>query len=309
MYEKEEITKVQWFWSTKCNYDCAYCPKVLHNNKIELPDPEVFLDAIDYIGRLIRLEGRSPCFEFTGGEPSLMPFLEYALKQGQGNSPPINQLTTNGSASLEWFDSIYHFYDYIEISYHPGWSKIDHIIEVVRNLKQKEDAPNVTVVVNLDNHDGRWLSGVAAYERFRKIGIRSKLKLLYSNFGKGTQLYPYKTYQLEYYYHTIGKKFNVDKTVYWQDGISQARQRHDIKKQDLVEDDFNYKGKLCNIGLETLVVYSNGDVYRGWCKTGGVLGNVFSKDVVLPSTPVLCDKSFCRNGFDREATKLTAGSI
>lgn len=304
-YEPKDQIRVQWVWGNRCNYDCVYCPPNLHNNKFPIPEHKDFLEAVDYLGRLIRLEDKIPCLEFTGGEPSQLPFLADYLKAGQGNMPPNNRLVTNGSGSLEWFESILPFYSYIEISYHPGWARYDHIVEVIEFLKSQEDAPDVTVVVNVDNDDQRWISGVGAHNRFLSDGHKSKIKLLYSDFGKGNQLFPYKTYQLEQYYSTLGKTFEPKETVYHQKGITEKRQRHDINKEKLENTSYNFKDKKCYAGVEQLVVMHTGDVYRGFCKVGGILGNVFAKDVCIPTDPIVCPLSYCRNGFDKEATKLS----
>jgi sulfatase maturation enzyme AslB (radical SAM superfamily) len=304
MYKAKEQIRVQWFWGNKCNFDCSYCPPALHNNKMEIPEHEVFLEAVEYLSRQIRFVDMIPCMEFTGGEPSQLPFLGTYLRASQGNMPPNSSLVTNGSASTDWFEQIIPFYTYIEISYHPGWSNFTHITNVIDFIKEQDDSTDVTVVVNVDNDDERWIKGVSAYNRFLQMGYKAKLKLLYSNFGKGNQLYPYKTYQLEQYYSTFGKEFNPEHTVFHQDGITERRQRHDLNKEKLENKSYNFKDKLCYAGVEHLVVLDNGDVYRGWCKVGGKLGNVFDKDVVIPTEPIKCPLDYCRNGFDKEATKI-----
>lgn len=302
---ENEILRVQWVWGNRCNYDCAYCPAHLHNNQFPIPDHDQFLEAATYLGILIRAESKIPCYEFVGGEPSQLPFIASYLKAGQGNMPPSHNLVTNGSASLEWFESILPFYKYIEISYHPGWANYYHIKSVLDFIREQPEPPDVTVVVNVDNDDERWLKGVSAYNRFISEGYPASLKLLYSDFGKSNQLFPYKTYQLEQYYQTIGQTFDPEPTVYRQEGIIEARQRHDIDKQTLENTSFNFKNKKCNVGLEQLVVMHTGDVYRSYCKAGGSLGNVFEKNVELPSEPITCPFDNCRNGFDREAKKLS----
>lgn len=303
-YAAKDQIRVQWVWGTKCNYDCAYCPPSLHNNKIEIPPHDKFLEAVEYMGRLIRLEDKEPCFEFTGGEPSQLPFLAEYLRASQGNMPPNNRLVTNGSGSVEWFESILPFYNSIEISYHPGWANYKHIIEVLEFVKDRENPPDIYVVVNVDNDDARWISGVSAHNRLLADGHKSRLKLLYSNFMRGNQLFPYKTYQLEQYYSTLGKKFDPEPTVHRQEGIIEKRQRHDIDKEKLENKSYNYKGQNCYIGVEHLAVLPSGDVYRGFCKIGGKLGNVFDKDIIIPTDPIVCPLDYCRNGFDKEATKL-----
>lgn len=296
--------KVQWFWGNRCNYDCFYCPPGLHNNKLELPSEEEFLEAVQYLAGLIRLEDRDPVFEFTGGEPSVLPYFGRALQAVQGNSEPNAVLVTNGSGSLEWWKDVAPYFKYVEISYHPQYANRNHIIDVYKFLKQQENYIDVKVRVHVSNDDEHWLRGISAYEYFKMMFIKSDLKLLYSNFMKGNQFYPYKTYQLEYYYHTIGKKFETEKTVYKDTAIVPRRQRHDINQKTLTGEEFNFEGKLCHAGLDQLIVTSDGDVYKGWCKSGGKLGNVKERNIVIPTEPTLCSINYCRNGFDRQAKKI-----
>lgn len=264
-----------------------------------------FLDAVLYLSSLIRLEDKIPIFEFTGGEPSQIPYFGKVLQATRGNIQPMNYLVTNGSGTMEWWEEVAPFFRIIEISYHPQYADINHIIKVYRYLKSIDDAPDVKVRIHMTNDDQLWLKGVAAYEHLKMLFIKCDLKLMYSNFMQGNKFYPYKTYQLEYYYHTIGKKFNPAPTEYVDKSIPPRRRRHDIDHQTLAETSFDFSNMFCNAGVEQLVVNDDGDVFKGWCKTEGSVGNVFERTVVLPTEPILCTQNYCRNGFDRQATKFT----
>jgi hypothetical protein len=104
---------------------------------------------------------------------------------------------------------------------------------------------------------------------------------------------------------TKGKEFELEDTAHVDDAIEPARYRHVIESTDLLQEkQVAHKAKTCYAGLEQLVVWHNGDVYRGWCKAGGKLGNVFEQNLILPTSPIECPFDKCKNGFDRQATKV-----
>ena len=53
----------------------------------------------------------------------------------------------------------------------------------------------------------------------------------------------------------------------------------------------------CYAGLENLVIDWDGSMWRGWCREGGSLGNVYEA-CELPVKPILCSKTFCHCNFD-----------
>jgi len=266
---------------------------------------ETFIESVKYLSGLIRLERDcDPVFQFMGGEPSVLPYFGKALQAAQGNAEPNGFLVTNGSGNLDWWEDVAPHFRFVEISYHPQFANKDHITDVYRFLKQQDHPIDVRIRVHMSNDDSLWLKGVSAYEYFQMMLMKSDLKLLYSNFMKGNQFFPYKTYQLEYYYHTIGKEFKPEETVYKDPAIETRRQRHDINQQQLTNEEFNFEGKLCHAGLDQLVVTIDGDVYKGWCRSGGLIGNVNDRNIELPTEPTLCDTNYCRKGFDRQAKKI-----
>jgi len=304
IFKMDEVLTVQWIWGTACNYDCSYCPDFLHNNKLEIPAHDIFLESVEYLGRLIRMEGKIPAFEFTGGEPSLLPFLSEYIKVGQGNTGAQSSLITNGSASIEWFQSIVSHYKRIEISYHPQFANFDHIVKVLDYLTTVQDL-DVTVMVHMHDNDKLWRRGMAVYNKLLELGHNAKLKLLYSNFGRGTTLLAYRTWQLEQYYKSIGQPLHGSTTLNKKVETNARDKRHYIQKEDVTNESYNFFGQYCYAGINQLIVHKEGNVYRGWCKQGGPIGNVFQKNVEIPTDPIICGLNHCRNGFDRQAIKST----
>ena len=275
-------------------------------------------DAIQYTVSSLRMIDREPAFEFVGGEPTLNPAL-LQMCQRMGNQQLKNRLTTNGSASIEWFKEHHHYFSTVEISYHTEYAEQEHIEEVVNFLMSRGDLDEqrkveVKIMIHCTNNDEQWAKAIKVYEEFKLKQFPVELKLLYSNFTKGFQYLPYKTYQLEYYFTERGEDWDPDQTMYLgnlkYDG--RARARHNITKEDLdklkanspIQKNWNFKGYRCNAGKDQFVIDNRGRVWRGWCSEGGSLGSVINRDVEWDNDPWKCTKDLCRNGFDQQVTKF-----
>ena len=64
-----------------------------------------------------------------------------------------------------------------------------------------------------------------------------------------------------------------------------------------------FTGQRCYAGIDTLTIDSDGNVWRGWCQQGGIIGNIYKEPVNWPKDPIVCQKDFCHNGFDQQAKK------
>jgi len=308
-------THVQFLLGNVCNYSCWYCPDHLRRGDAQWASQEALSNAVSRLAAEVRMSGRTPRFEFQGGEPTVNEGIIYGLNSTGGNQPGGNRLVTNGSADLEWWEQHYDHFSSVEISYHTAYADIEHITAVCRFLESVEEPPVVSIKVHATNNDVQWSQALDAYEQLCERGLSAELKLLYSNFTQGNQYMPYKTYQLKQYYQTRGETFDptptewVDPTGY----IPENLRRHVIDESTTgfsTEENrngkpvsHNYQGRRCWAGIEQLVVLPDGNVYRGWCRAGGSLGNLLDYSFRMPEEPIECPLFKCRNGFDRQATK------
>tara|TARA_B100000579_G_scaffold62995_1_gene46252 strand:+ start:6266 stop:7198 length:933 start_codon:yes stop_codon:yes gene_type:complete len=309
MEQQPKINRIQWLFGNMCNYDCSYCPTILHSNDSKFDDPDIIANAVQYTVSSLRMLDRKPSFEFVGGEPTLNPGL-LAICQRMGNQKLSNKLTTNGSASIEWWEEYYVYFSQVEISYHTEFANLEHIEKVIDFLIEKELA--VKVMVHCTHLDDQWNKAIHVYQILKNKGYKTELKLLFSNFTKGFQFYPYKTYQLKYYFEEKGQDWDPEQTMYTgnlkYDGHTHAR--HDMnrefvdKKDGRIKNNWNYKGWRCNAGVDQFIVDKRGNVRRGWCGQGERLGNVLLRDVQWLQKAIKCDLDVCRNGFDQLATKF-----
>ena len=68
-YDHQNKVKVEWNLGKRCNYDCTYCPSVIHDNFSLHTDIEILKGAVDRLPHNARIS-------FTGGEPTVHPKFE-----------------------------------------------------------------------------------------------------------------------------------------------------------------------------------------------------------------------------------------
>lgn len=277
-------TRIQWMLGNNCNYHCSYCLDIFHKSDHPSPDQDFFLDTCkDIIYHYDEL-GRDVVFEFLGGEPTLVEKIP-DIGNRLSNFPTNIVLKTNGSASIEWWQKTRRYLSEVIISVHREYADINHIINVIELLHDDSliHPLNVKVLFPVTNHPESWQWGVKHLKKFRKRYGLGELQLLYSNFGKGSDMYlPYRKEQWDEY-----------------------NKLHEItpNNEHNSQNNTSFTNYLCYAGIETLIIDSLGNVSRGWCNQGGFVGNIYNPPVKWPTEPIICKKDFCKNGFDQFATK------
>lgn len=90
-----------------------------------------------------------------------------------------------------------------------------------------------------------------------------------------------------------------DVIVYDKDGNTQEVWANDMVKAEEV----NFEGWLCGIGLESIDIKSNGDIYRGTCRIGGPIGHIDDEVWNLPTDFIECNKNSCTCVADIKSTR------
>jgi hypothetical protein len=145
---------------------------------------------------------------------------------------------------------------------------------------------DLKVLVAVTNNQESWDWGVNVVKQLRSSFDLGELQLLYSNFGSGSNMYlPYSEKQWAQYVEMGGY------------------QPKPTTEENLFRPLPGFKGDRCYAGIETLVIDSQGKVFRGWCFEGSEIGNINNMPVQWPSEPIICGKDVCGNGFDQQALK------
>jgi len=146
-------------------------------------------------------------------------------------------------------------------------------------------------------------------DRVKDLGnISMALQPLIHDFGE--VVFDYNDFQKNVFdrqHELITKHIKFDKTfdyyrgamrLIYPDGTSEVSSAHrfiSFKTNDWS----NWK---CYAGVEQIIVDLGGNIFRGWCRVGGKIGNIFEAFEV-PKTPVLCNKTMCHCNFDIMSTK------
>jgi len=289
-------TIVEWVLSNSCNYNCSYCLDLLKRGDNPYPNDETIINVCTDIFAHYDSLGRDVIFEFIGGEPTLyekIPNIGNRLH----NYPTNLILRTNGSASLDWWKKSRQFLSKVIISVHQEFCDISHIENVISLLREndKYHPVEMEILFPVTNHDEVFDRGIKYVKYFRRKYGLGNLQLLYSDFGKGNNTYlPYthrQWYKFNKMKESIENSFNEDISIDPTGIVIKTSEQS------------SYTNMTCYAGIDTLVIDPRGNVSRGWCHEGGVIGNIYNMPIEWPKDPVICSKEICKNGLDRKARK------
>ena len=289
---------VDWNIGKRCNYDCAYCPTTIHDNHSphrnfsELNKAASFL--IDYCKKI----KRDIKFTFTGGEPTVNPdfsdFL-FSLKEKGVDSVTV---TTNGTRKPDWYmfhkDCIRSLT--VSLHYEKDWNKTLHTILQIHKAFRLF---TVNVMVHHDFYD----EVVHTTQMLLKNNINFRLKRIR---WSEQDLYLNDDYD--------------DSSMYDERFIKLFESLPDSTEDNILIDGLpgntnnvvkfrqnNFFGWKCFAGIEGICIDPEGEVYRGTCKQGGSIGNIFSNQFFIDNNPITCYKQYCSCVSDVLFTKYKEG--
>ena len=280
----QKCLDIHWSLGNDCNFNCNYCSWELKDGSNPFPSKEKLIPAYDHL--------IDQCGDFSfikidlsGGEVTQSTALQHILEQNQDSRIKF-KIQSNASAHVYWWRAVInHLYE-LELSYHAS-SSFDHFFEVVKAVSE-----HIRPTIHIPLTPETWEVQCIAYNKLKVFGYNVNLQLLYSNYTKGnSKYYEYSKEQWDYYYRERGidpdDKPVVEQTI-------EFKRSHDLN---------NYYGHMCWAGVEQFVIDNFGNVWRGWCQSDGILGNIYDKTFLLNKQPMPCPKRQCRNGFDLLARK------
>lgn len=298
---------VYWMLTDYCNFNCAYCPKHLHDGRfLDLHPPlESLLQFCDKLNSFIA-NGKTIELVLGGGEPTTHKHLIEII---QRLDPKIwLTIITNGSRPLAWWKYISDKLDTAIISIH----KESDIEKIDLNAKYLI-SENVDVVFNCTFDPDDWDDSVIRYNYFEKqYGNRRARKKLINEvdpitdrFLKAKPLTDIQrafieeiTLQIDKYPDQWNKSIenhNNKMNSHTIDAIYSDNEQMTINKTPfsfkMVHHDLNhfYNWK-CSAGAESISVDPRGVVSAGMCtiKKMGTIDNfsLFTDDVI-------CNKITC----------------
>jgi len=116
----QEMVILTWTISSRCNYDCMYCPPEFHDSTSVTPDLETLQKSWNSFYEKTKHKNLPYKVAVTGGEPTVtkafLPFMAWLKQQPFGVKQIVT--TTNGSASLLYYKKIAEFVDVLSFSTH-----------------------------------------------------------------------------------------------------------------------------------------------------------------------------------------------
>lgn len=280
-------TKIFWQINNYCTGGCSYCPTNFWGGA----EPRIFTDYLDaaniIIGHYKEL-GRVIDWTFTGGEP--LEFFEFPslLKLCKENEGTIDLTTNGGKLWLDWW-AIEPHVDTLNLTYH-YWQNPKLIDFIITAFQKNNKQINVSVPIRPDFFDEDMNR---INDTVNEYNIHVHKQILYKQASSMIGMFDYTIEQLEIL-------FGVD----WVDNNVRNKKEPTFEEKNikLVFESPTYTGKLCNVGIESLRISSDGWISGSSCNNSH-LGNIW-KNYELPKGPSICKMQSCTDGEDQKITKF-----
>lgn len=293
---------VNWCLLNSCNYKCSYCPEFLHSGTSKKPDFEKILNFC--INIIENYNDKNIYFEFTGGEVTYWKHFSYLVDCLKSYNKVYVGVISNGSNTLQWWDRIKNKLDHACLSFQPEYSNKEHYINLIKLINN-----HMRTHINLMLHPDYFDLCLEVVDELTKdvSDISIALQPLLVDFQD--VMYKYTNKQLEIIdnqFELYGSKVKWTKNRPIFRGSMKATGQNKVVNSSahrFISDGINHwKGWKCYAGVEQIVIDMDGCVWRGWCKEGGMLGNI-DKYIKLPTNPIICNRDFCHCNFDIMCTK------
>jgi len=289
----QDSIKVEWNLGKRCNYDCSYCPAVIHDNTSEHTDIDTLKGAVNQllkIGKPIRLS-------FTGGEPCIHPqfaeLISYAKNQGIG----WISVTTNGTRQHDWYKEQRVDQYVFSLHFEHDWRRaLNTITTLFQTVEQYNIPTNIMVnVMAHHNHMRKVKFAVGKLQHDQVPYVIRRIRWTEDDHNVFDDL-RYNLNDLEW---ITEREATVKANCVINDNPVKMYHANDIIKLHMNE----YKGWTCAAGIESLMVNWDGDVHRATCRVGGSLGNIYTGTFTIPAEPITCTRDNCTCAADIPLTK------
>lgn len=297
---KSNCLLLTWVINNICTNHCTYCPANLHTGSNHHYDWSI---VEPFIRECFSRFGRIQC-NLSGGEPTVSPFFKDLVNLIYELGGTTN-VTTNLVRKKEYWIDIAEKICSVSASYHPEFMETEEkeqdMIDKILFLSEKT---RVTIrVMMLPN---LWDQCYRFYKKLEKVNDSFSMEMvrILSNFGIGNNfcVINYSDEQEEVLKNSkplikfkplpfnFRHNFSISNIKY-DNGIEEIL-NFEIASSLSNNNNTNFQGWNCSIGLESLFVHYDGSVQRGNCGQGGVIGNINSK-IEWPNETIICNKNIC----------------
>lgn len=281
--------KVEWNIGKRCNYDCSYCPAIIHDNTSPHTDIEILMKTVD---RLVDLD-KPVRLSFTGGEPCVHPKFDELVRYARHKGVSWISVTTNGTRPYEFYASLpvdqYVFSIHFEYDWH----------RVTNTLRKLSDFSKVKLIGQIMAHHDHMPMVKIVRQVLNNDNIPNTVRRIRWTEGDHDLFDDLRYHPDDLHWIKDQDATIQGNCVIWIDKKESVMHANDVIKLHLNR----YKDWTCKAGLESLMINWDGDVHRATCRVGGSLGNIYEGNFVAPSDPVICTRDWCTCAADIPITK------
>ena len=290
----EDSVKVEWNLGKRCNYDCSYCPSVIHDNFSPHTDINILKKTVDKLHEI----NKPVRISLTGGEPCVHPKIEELIFYIKYKEMFLS-ITTNGTRDNEFYYSQGRIIDQYVFSLHFEYNW-EQILKKIIELKLFGNI-SCDILINVMAHHSKMNECKIAVNKLKEYNIPYCIRRIRWTEGDH-DLFD----DMKYDQNDLDWILENDATVkpnsiiHLDKNLTKEYHANDIIKKRLNQ--FRYW--TCNVGIESLMINWDGTVYRATCRVGGSLGNIYNDTFNVPSEPIKCDRNFCTCAADIPITKF-----
>lgn len=300
------LMHLTWLINNICPNKCSYCPSDLHNGTNHNYDWD---NARRFFDVLFERYPKIHC-SVSGGEASVSPFFREIVEIFHNKGHTIG-VTSNAAKPATYWSNISPFLNYICFSYHPEFPDANFIEKITAASE------NTFVTARVMMHPKHWDDAVDMYNKLYALEKVFTESVRIFNWGgnSDSSASEYTNEQLDwinsntgnqtkkYLYHLTGKQrvVNMIPKIFFDDGtIDQRPNTVNYINAGMT----NFNEYECEVGVKSLFINFNGDVFLANCQIHGAIGNINDPDnIKWPTMPVLCNKNLCHCTSDVEINK------
>ena len=290
----QDSIKVEWNLGKRCNYDCSYCPSIIHDNTSEHTDIQVLTDVVD---RLITI-GKPIRLSFTGGEPCIHPRFEELVSYAKNQGVDWISATTNGTRQPDWYEEQRVDQYVFSLHFEYDWRRVLNTITTLFQTVEQHNIP-INIMVNVMAHHDHMKKVkfvVAKLQHDRVPYVIRRIRWTEDDHNVFDDM-RYNYNDLDW---ILEREATVKSNCVIDDDPAKMYHANDIIKLNMNR----YRGWTCNAGIESLMINWDGDVHRATCRVGGSIGNIYTGTFTIPEDPIVCTRDNCTCAADIPLTKV-----
>lgn len=308
-----DYVMIDWTMGTTCNYHCSYCDDFINNGKIPWPDYNTAIEFAKYCTEHYESLGKHIVWNLLGGEPTVWSrFSEFISELKTLDPSCVVVVLTNGSRTLSWWERNAKNFDNVIISYHSENADYKHCTEVANVLNDARVRVGIQVCM-LPSNEQKCFDALDYFNKHSRANSLSAKALRVTLCSVETFKYSDEAHKYFQRFNGVLPSGNKNPAQFDLNHIKRMRFYNTKTKQEekvnentlMVQGRNSWKGWMCNIGLETLVVDTFGNVTSGSsCNPDINHGNISKPDAIeFPTKSVRCNYDWCSCISDIQVTK------